>query len=1134
MLKNPAALPRLRALTFAVILMAGIYPQLTNAQVPAGNIRVHYNRPDKAYSGWTVYAFGDTTEPTNDFNSGPVGVTGTDAFGVYFDVGVKPNAQSVGLIIHNGGNKDPGPNEFVDPSTQGNEFWALSGFATLYTTQPNVAQPGTLLPSYARVHYYRPDRNYSNWFVYSFVDTLEPNDFNDGPVPVTGTDSYGAYFDIQLKPNPQDLGFIIHNTSTGTKDPGPDMHLNVAQFKEAWVISGDTTLYTSQPSPAQILSSGFSRLQAFWINRTTIAIQSQYFQSGWTYSLAYSPTASLSINSNATLSGGAFIALEPASGLTPAEAQQYPQLAGYAVFHLSSDVQPSALAAALKSQVALAGSDNTGALKYITGVQAAGVLDDLFYYSGALGPMFKSGQMTVSVWAPTAQSVDLLLYNGAMDAAPAATTAMTETNGTWSATVDSRWATRYYLFSVSVYVPSLHQIVKNTVTDPYSVDIALNGSKSRLTDLTARWTKPDNWDTSKSPPLRSKSDFSIYELHVRDFSTADLSVPSQHRGTYLAFADPGSNGMRHLHELAHAGLKAIHLLPTFHFASINEDKSTWQTPGDLSGYPPDSSAQQAAVAKVQSVDDYNWGYDPVHYMAPEGAYALNPDDRVREYREMVMGLHHAGLRVVQDVVFNHTSSNGQAPNSVLDEIVPNYYYRLNADGDVENGSCCSDTASEHRMMEKLMIDAVVQNAREYKIDGFRFDLMSFHFVYNMQHIQSALSKLTVENDGVDGSKIYLYGEGWNFGETGNNALGPNADQINMYGTGVGTFNDRIRDGIRGGGPFSDQRVQGFATGLFTDPSLYTSQNETLPNQQTDLLNEADWIRAGLAGNLRDYKFENSSGQVTKASQIIYGGQPVGYTAAPIEVINYCSVHDNQTLFDAIQLKSAIPGTTSSAGDTIEMRARRQALAMSLIAFGQGIPFFLAGDDLLRSKDMDNNSYDSGDWFNKIDFTYQFANWGVGLPIASQNESNWSYMQPLLADSALAPTHKNIDYARNAFTEYLAIRESSLLFRMATLEEVQNNLQFLNTGVNQMPGLIVMKLDANGTDYGAYRHVVVVFNATLSTVDFQDDSLKSLGFYLHPVQFNSADPTVRTSRVNDQTGSTHVLALTTAVFVSDRP
>jgi pullulanase len=995
---------------------------------------------------------------------------------------------------------------------------------------PAVAQ---VPPDHIRIHYHRPDGNYSGWTVYSWNSSAEPNDYIDGPKSVTSADDYGAFFDIRLITNPSELDFIVHNISTGAKDPGPDMHLpDVVDHPEAWVISGDATVYTARPTAEQILAGGFSRLQAFWIDRGTVAIQAQYLQDKWNYALAYAPNANLRISSDGKLGNASTIALSlSASGFTAAQSQQYPQLTGYAAFKLPSNASMSMIEQALKSQLALAATDSTGVLKYLTGVQNAGALDDLFHYSGPLGPVFNELGLNVSVWAPTAQTVKLRLYDGATDANPTITVAMTESGGVWTAIGESSWEGKYYLFEVRVYIPSLHQIADNIVTDPYSADLALNGIKTRITNLRSGRNKPEDWDGHASPYLRSKNDISIYELHVRDFSTADASVPSEHRGTYLAFVNPETDGMRHLRRLADAGLKAVHLLPTFHFASVNEEKSTWQSPGDLSVYPPDSGEQQTKIASVQTMDDYNWGYDPVHYLAPEGSYAHNPDERVREYRGMVLSLHKAGLRVIQDVVFNHTATSGQAPNSVLDKIVPGYYYRLDADGNVENATCCADTASEHKMMEKLMIDAVMQNAREYKIDGFRFDLMGFHFVYNMQHIQKALSQLTPEKDGIDGSRIYLYGEGWNFGETANNALGPNADQVNMYGIGIGTFNDRIRDGIRGGNGFSDQRVQGFATGLFTDSSLYTNQNQSTSDQRSQLLFEADWIRTGLAGSLRDYTFVNSAGQTVRASQIDYGGQGAGSTAAPIEGVNYCSAHDNQTLFDAIQLKAAIPGTVWGGGDDLAARTRRQVLAMSLIALAQGVPFFLAGDDILRSKDMDNNSFDSGDWFNKIDWTYNSANWGIGLPIASQNQNQWTIMQPLLANPVLTPSRKNILHARDAFEDFLRIRESSRLFRMEILAEIQNNLHFLNTGPQQIPGLIVMKLDGNGGDYGAYQHILVVFNATLSTVQFQDDSFKDLGLHLHIVQVNSSDDVVRQSSLDGRTGTASVAGLTTAVFVS---
>jgi pullulanase len=857
-----------------------------------------------------------------------------------------------------------------------------------------------------------------------------------------------------------------------------------------------------------------------------LAIKPQYFQSGATYTLVASLNGGLNLSSTG-ITGGTQISLTAGGTLTQDELMRYPQLSSYALLSVPSSVSLDTIKQALKGQIAFSVTGQNGMLQYAAGIQTAGVLDDLYYYPGKLGVVFNENSYPVQIklWAPTAQSISLLLFDHGTDSVPSTTLPMQESNGVWMANGTSDWRGKYYLYSVNVWVPIDAALETNLTTDPYSIDIALNGTKSRITDLDSAVTKPPGWDQMTSPPLASFNDMSLYELHVRDFSVNDLTVPKAHRGMYEAFADQNSNGMRHLQALAKSGLKSVHIMPSFHFASVNEDKSTWQTTGDLSQYPPDGQQQQAAVAAIQGSDAYNWGYDPVHYMTPQGSYAINPDNRVREYRDMVMGVHRAGLRVVQDVVFNHTSAYGEGPNSNLDEVVPGYYHRLDANGNLETGSCCPDTASEHRMMEKLMIDTLVLNAREYKIDGFRFDIMSFHFLYNMAHIQAAFQTLTPEKDGVDGSKIYLYGEGWNFGDTANNQIGPHAGQLDLYGYGIGTFNDRMRDGIRGGSPFSDERVQGFATGLFTDSSDYTNLNTSPANQQSQLLQYSDWILVGLTGNLRDYTFTNSAGATVTGAQVDYNGQPAGYTATPIEDINYCSVHDNQDLFDAVQLKSGF-------SDSIVTRARRQVIAMSMVLLGQGVPFFQGGDDLLRSKDMDQNSYDSGDWFNKIDWSGATANWGIGLPIASQNGGQWPIMIPLLSNPAYTPRPQDIAYSGDAFREFLQIRYSSGLFRMASLGEIQQNLTFLNTGPSQIPGAIVMKLDANGGNYGRFKYMLVIFNATNQQLTFNDASLQRLHLHLHPVQQSSSDMLTRQSTFDSKEGSATVAALTTAVFVSE--
>ncbi len=1130
-------------ITSLLLLLAGVIaavPAFAQADppIPSGDIRVHYFRPDGNYTGWTIYAFFQTTEP-NNFPGGPVPITGKDSFGVYFDVGVTAGAANVGLILHNGNTKDPGPNQYVDPATQGNEFWELSGSDVLLTTAPPTGTDPPIPAGHARIHYYRPDGNYDNWSLYVYGATTDPTgSFCSTEDYYSGYDSYGPYFDVGVTTG--HLGFIIHNCSTGVKDPGPDQSLQIPQQLQGWVVSGDPTVFLQPPSAAQLLQGPFNQLQAYWIDGTTIAIQPQYFQSSSTYSLNASLTAGLQITATG-LTGGTSIPLTPFSGtLTAEELTRFPQLAGYALFKLPQSIQPAVADGALKSQLEVSAIAADGTLKYTTGVQTFGALDALRAYTGRLGVIFHhasnrfwfdwadddSYPVKIKVWAPTAQNLSLLLFNRATDTAPEKTVAMHQHGGVWVADGDNDWTGKYYQLRAQVYVAADAAIDTNITTDPYSVDLSLNGVMSRITDLASDETKPPVWDLSRSPALTSINDTSIYELHIRDFSVGDPTVPAPIQGTYEAFADLGSNGMRHLRTLAQSGLKAVHILPSFHFGSVDEDKSKWQSPGALSPNPPDGTEQQQAVENVQNNDAYNWGYDPVHYMAPAGQYAVNPTDRVREYRTMVEGLHFAGLRVIQDVVFNHTYTSGENPTANLDELVPNYYHRLDANGVLETGSCCSDTASEHQMMEKLMIDTVVLNAKEYKIDGFRFDAMGLHFVYNMVDIRNALNALTPEKDGVDGSNIYIYGEGFQIAEAANNAIGPNASQINLYGTGVGSFNDRMRDSVRGGNAFgSNFQNQGFATGLFTDPSTYTSQSTATSDQLSALLGDADLIRISLAGALKNYTFTDAQGQPVTGAQLNYGGQPAGYTASPIEDVNYCSVHDNQTLFDAIQIKSA-------AADTVTTRARRQVVAMSLLTLAQGVPFYHGADDLLRSKDMDNNSFNSGDWFNKIDWSGQGDNWGIGLPLAIVNQAQWPIEQPLLANASLKPTPQNIAATTDAFQEFLRIRYSTGLFRMATFDEVQANLSFLNTGQNQIPGLIVMKLDDHGRNYGGAHHVVVFFNASNAPVTFTNAALAGMPLHLHPAQQGSSDPVLREATFAAKEGTATIPALTTAVFVSE--
>ena len=288
-----------------------------------------------------------------------------------------------------------------------------------------------------------------------------------------------------------------------------------------------------------------------------------------------------------------------------------------------------------------------------------------------------------------------------------------------------------------------------------------------------------------------------------------------------------------------------------------------------------------------------------------------------------------------------------------------------------------------------------------------------------------------------------------------------------------------------------------------------------------LLDYADWIRIGLAGNLKNYTLTQKDGKTVAGRQILYNGTPAAYTLDPQENIIYVSAHDNETIFDAVQLKAP-------AEATLAERIRMNNLALSVPMFSQGVPFFHAGDDILRSKSLDRNSYNSGDWFNRLDWTYQTNNWGVGLPV--EGTDRWDIYAPLLANPALKPSSQQIINAASVFREFLQIRKSSPLFRLTTGQQVMDSVSFLNTGPEQIPGLIVMRLvDVDETDPN-YREILVFFNASPDTVSFNDSTWINAGFTLHPVLVNSADPIASRAAFNQSAGTFSIPPLTTSVFV----
>ncbi len=875
----------------------------------------------------------------------------------------------------------------------------------------------------------------------------------------------------------------------------------------------------------------FSKLQAYWVSRDTLFIDRARIPADAAISveLYWSPTAEL-VGTEAGIEGGESITLQfrvPDASLDALRAK-FPHIAGYLAYQIPEE-HLDKVPQILKSQVGVLVKVVDGPIVIGTGVQLAGVLDDLYATDARLGVVWNQGLPTLRVWAPTAQNVQLVLFDDATEdegQAEVLDMRYVPSSGVWTIDGDASWKGKYYLYKVTVYHHANQQVNTYNVPDPYTISTTTNSQRSQIVDLNDPALKPAGWDELVKPPLNAPEDIVVYELHMRDFSVNDPSVPDEYKGTFKAFTLKDTYGMQHLIKLAQAGLTHIHLLPVFDIVTINEDKTQWQSVPfeELAALPADSEEQQARLSAIRDTDAFNWGYDPFLFTVPEGSYSTNPADttRIVEFREMVQSLNENGLRVVMDVVYNHTNQSGLNPASVLDRIVPGYYHRLNRNGGVETSTCCQNTATEHYMMEKLMVDSIVTWATQYKVDAFRFDLMGHHMKTNMEKVRAALDALTLERDGVDGKAIYVYGEGWNFGEVQDNARGVNATQRNMAGTGIGTFNDRLRDAVRGGSPFGDREFQGFITGLGLEPNGLTGG--TPEEQLARLITFADQIRVGIAGNLMNYTFAGLDAEPMRGDEVLYNGQPAGYTLDPQENIVYISKHDNETIWDIILYKQLdLP---------LSEMIRMHNLGQSIVLLSQGVPFVQAGDDLLRSKSFDRDSYNSGDWFNRLDFTYQDNGYASGLPVSDKNQDRWETMRPLLANPALKPTPQDIQFAAEHFREMLRIRKSSPLFRLQTEQDIIERLTMLNLGAEQKAGVIMFALDDSGDVQldENYDKIVVIFNARNEPFTYEPyGELAQYAFTLHPVQAESVDEVVRGASYTN--GMFTVPPRTAAVFVA---
>ena len=536
--------------------------------------------------------------------------------------------------------------------------------------------------------------------------------------------------------------------------------------------------------------------------------------------------------------------------------------------------------------------------KTATDYQAyAANLDKSAYSGNDLGASYSKKATTFKVWSPNAASVRVNIFEHGSDNEGDAGSIMSramsldKTTGVWSVTINGDLLNKYYTYSVT------HGKTTKETADVYAKACGVNGQRSMVVDLST--TNPDGWENDKHVLVQNQTDASVWEISVADFSSSESSgVSEANRGKYLAFTEEGTtvNGVQGASStcvdyLKKLGVKYVQIMPFYDFGSVDESKNI--------------------------MDQYNWGYDPVNYNCPEGSYSTNPkkgEVRIKECKQMIQALHNAGIGVIMDVVYNHTYTS----DSWLQRTVPNYYYRMNNDGTFSNGSGCSnDTASEHLMFRKYMIDSVTYWASEYHIDGFRFDLMGLHDVTTMNSIRTALDNLYADGSG---SQILMYGEAWDMATNcDEGTVLASQKNLKQLSDRIGAFDDTIRDAIKGS--------TGGTDGAFVQEGSRRAN-----------------LKTGIAGQ---------------------SDTTTGWANVPSQCVTYASCHDNICLYD--KLVGSVYGADGKYRKRYEDLVAMNKLSAAIVITSQDIPFSLGGEEFCRSKDGDENSYASSRKENMLDW-----------------------------------------------------------------------------------------------------------------------------------------------------------------------
>ncbi|HEX5653305.1 MAG TPA: type I pullulanase [Chitinophagaceae bacterium] len=600
------------------------------------------------------------------------------------------------------------------------------------------------------------------------------------------------------------------------------------------------------------------------------------------------------------------------------------------------------------------------------------------YNGNDLGLTYSPKQSSFRIWAPTADEVMLSFYQEGIGGEARKVIDMKKAAaGTWTALLPGDQKGLFYTFKARIN-GKWHM----EVPDPYAKAAGVNGKRALVIDLTS--TNPEGWHQDQPPVLNRKTDAIIYELHVRDASISPNSG-IRHKGKFLGLAESGtknqeglSTGLDHIKEL---GITHVHLLPFYDINSVDETKTD----------------------KPQ----YNWGYDPLNYNIPEGSYATNAMDgitRIKELKQLVKTFHENGLRVVMDVVYNHTALT---ETSHFNQLVPGYYYRQTKDGKFSNATACgNETASERPMMRKFILESMKYWVQEYHIDGFRVDLMGVHDIETMNLVSKELHRLRPD--------ILLYGEGWTAGASplpdSLRALKKNASKLDR----IAVFSDDIRDGIKGS--VFEHEDRGFASG-----------------------------KAGMEESVKFGIVASCKHPQVNYKKVNYSKAP--YAAQPYQTVTYAECHDNHVLWD----KLAISAKDASDEDRVNMHK----LSLSIVLTSQGIAFLHAGTEFLRTKMGVENSFESPDSINQVDWQLKSRNKQV------------------------------VDYVKSL----VQLRKKHPAFRMNSAAAIAKNIRFMN---NVPPGIIAYTIDAKAAGDSANK-IMVIFNGSshLQTLNLPAGSWKTL-------------------------------------------